>query len=250
MVTGYASSLRFLLLGLILAALSWPIHVPTALAQQMDVDLELVLAADGSGSIDDGELALQRDGYAEAIADPEILTLIQGGLTGRIAVAYVEWGGPFSQHTIVDWTVIDGAESAAAFGRSLRAAPRQATGYNSISNAIDYSVTMMETNRYDGLRRIVDVSADGPNIGGRPITAARDEAVSKGVTINALLVLHREGGLPGWDPEELVGHYERDVIGGFGAFVMTVNENRTFAEAVRAKMILEVARALGLEDRL
>eukprot|EP00752_Nemacystus_decipiens_P000869 g869.t1 len=221
-----------------------------AAAQQIDVDLELVLAADGSGSIDDGELALQRDGYADAIADPEILKLIQGGLTGRIAVAYVEWGGPFSQHTIVDWTVIDGPESAAAFGAALRAAPRQAVGYNSISNAIDYSVGLTETNAYRGLRRIIDISADGPNIGGRPIQAARDDAIAKGFTINALLVLHRDGSLPTRSPELLVAHYERDVIGGMGAFVMTVDENRTFAEAVRAKMILEVARALGLEDQL
>jgi len=219
-------------------------------AQQVDVDLELVLAADGSGSIDDQELALQRDGYADAIADPEIMKFIQGGLTGRIAVAYVEWGGPFSQHTIVDWTVIDGPESAAAFGEELRAAPRQATGWNSISNAIDYSVNLVETNRYRGLRKIIDVSADGPNIGGRSITAARDDAVAKGFTINALLVLHREGSLPGRSPAQLVAHYERDVIGGMGAFVMTADENRTFAEAVRAKLILEVARALGMEDRL
>jgi hypothetical protein len=234
---------------LVLAALYLVGPVETR-AQPIDVDLELVLAADGSGSIDDRELALQREGYAEAIADPEILSLIQGSLSGRIAVAYVEWGGAFSQHTIVDWTVIDGPESAAAFGEALRSAPRKASGYNSISNAIDYSVNLIETNEHKGLRRIIDVSADGPNIGGRSVVAARDDAVAKGFTINALLVLHREGSLPGWNAQELVDHYERDVIGGMGAFVMTVDENRTFAEAVRAKLILEVARGLSATGEL
>lgn len=236
--------------GAFLLGLSLLLGAGGAAAQQTPVDLELVLAADGSGSIDDTELAYQRDGYADAIADPEILNLIQGGLHRRIAVVYTEWGGPFSQHVIVDWTVIDGPESARSFGDALRAAPRAATGYNSISAAIDHGVNLIETNPYRGLRRIIDISADGPNIGGRSVVAARDDAVAKGITVNALLVLHRDGGLPGWQPQQLVDHYERDVIGGMGAFVTSATEDRSFAEAVRDKLILEIARGLGLEDRL
>lgn len=228
----------------LVCAVLLPAPGPAAAQEPMPVDLELALTADGSGSIDDGELALQRDGYARALADPEILRLITGGLHGRIAVSYIEWGGPASQHTIVDWTVIDGAASAEAFGEALRAAPRAATGYNSIGEAIAYAVQEMETNAYRGRRRVVDVSADGPNIGGRRAAAARDDAVARGMTVNALLVLSRTGGLPGWTPEQLMSHYKADVIGGTGAFAMAVEADESFAKAVRDKLILEIARAL------
>lgn len=215
------------------------------LAQQQPVDLELVLAADGSGSIDDEELALQRQGYADAITDPVILDIIESGYHGAIAVAYVEWGGPFSQHTIVDWTIITDEVSARGFAEQLIRASRQAQGYNSISAVIDYSVTLIETNAIAGLRRIIDVSGDGPNIGGRSVRAARDDAVNKGITINALVVKSRGGGYPGPNGEPLEDHYANDVIGGLGAFVKIADETTGFAEAVRQKMILEIAMALG-----
>jgi len=216
-----------------------------AVAQQLPVDLELVLTADGSGSIDDQELALQRQGYADAVTHPVILDIIESGFHGKIAVAYVEWGGPFSQHTIVDWMVISDATSARAFAEALLTAPRRAQGYNSISAAIDYSVSLIETNAFAGLRRIVDVSGDGPNIGGRSVRAARDDAVAKGITINALVVKSRGGGYPGPNGEPLEDHYANDVIGGLGAFVKVADETTGFAEAVRQKMILEIAMKPG-----
>ncbi len=208
------------------------------------VDLELVLAADGSGSIDDEELALQRQGYADAVIDPRILALMTGGLYGKTAIAYVEWGDASAVYTIVDWTIIDGPESAKAFAAELATAPRKAWGYNSISSAIDYSTVLIETNEYEGLRRIIDVSGDGPNRGGRHITVSRDEAVAKGITINALVVKSRGGGYPGPGGMPLEEHYKRDVIGGFGAFVQIADQNLSFSEAVRNKMLLEVASTM------
>ena len=205
------------------------------------VDVEIVLAADGSGSIDDEELALQRRGYAEAITHPDVVRTILGGLHGRIAIAYIEWGGPYSQHTIVDWTLIDSEESAQAFAADLVEAPRAAQGYNSISGAIDYSVQKINTNSFNGLRKIIDVSGDGPQNGGRPVQAARDDAVAQGITINALVVKSRGGGYPGPRGEPLEEHYRNDVIGGFGAFVMTADETLRFNEAVRRKLVLEIA---------
>lgn len=216
---------------------------PAAAAEAVDV--ELVLAADGSGSIDDDELRLQRQGYADAIRSVEVLRTIVTGIHGRIAIAYVEWGGPASQHTIVDWTIIEDSASAERFAEALVAAPRAAYGYNSISAAIDYSVHKIETNDIDSLRRVIDVSGDGPNIGGRPVTAARDDAVGRGIVINALLI-SRPGGLSMAMPApQLRLHYERDVTGGPGAFVMVADATTTFADAVRRKMILEIA---ALED--
>lgn len=205
------------------------------------VDLELVLAADGSGSIDDQEFRLQREGYAAAITHPDVLAAIQGGYHGAIALAYVEWGGPTSQHAIVDWQVIRDDASAKAFADQLLAAPRRAIGYNSISGAIDYSAALIGSNDVDAARRIIDISGDGPQIGGRPLPLARQEALQADITINALVIKSPGGGYPGPGGMPLDEHYERDVIGGFGAFVMVAESRADFARAIRQKMLLEIA---------
>lgn len=205
------------------------------------VDVLLALAADGSGSIDNDELRLQREGYGQALASPEVLSVIAKGINGAIAVVYVEWGGPASQHVIVDWTVIRDAASAAAFAAELIARPRAARGYNSISAAIDFCVNLMETGPYRGLKRVIDVSGDGPNIGGRAVEAARDDAVAKGITVNALAILRPGGSVPARIGQQLPDYYRDAVIGGPGAFVEVADENRSFADAVRRKIVTEIA---------
>jgi hypothetical protein len=231
---------RVVVFALILLGFSTPSWSQDSLDPTI-VDVELVLAADGSGSIDDAELALQRKGYADALAHPEVQRAIQGGLYGRIAVAFVEWGGPTSQHTIVDWTVIGSEADARAFGERLLAAPRAASGWNSISEAIAYSTALIKDNEYRGLRRVIDVSGDGPQIGGRPLPIVRATANALNITVNALVVKSRGGGFPGPRGEPLETHYRNDVVTGPGAFVMVADENRSFAEAVRRKLVLEIA---------
>ena len=217
--------------------------IGAAVAQEK-VDLELVIAADGSGSIDDEELALQRRGYAKAVTDPTLLSLMTGGLYGKTAILYVEWGAADSVHTIVDWTIIASKEDAENFAHRLQTAPRKAFGYNAISAAIDYAVIQFDVNGIDGLRRIIDVSGDGPNINARPVTMARDEAVAQGITINALVVKTRGGGFRGPGGMPLDEHYRQHVIGGIGAFVRIADKDTSFAEAVRNKMLLEVAQGI------
>jgi hypothetical protein len=222
----------------------------TALAAAAEeVDLELVLAADGSGSIDDEELRLQRVGYARAVAHPRVLLAIASGFLGKIAIAFIEWGGAESQHMIVDWTVIDGPESAAAFGNKLVAAPREAFSYNSISNAIVYSQNLIETNEYAGLRKIIDVSADAGNIGGVPLSVARAQAIIAGITINGLAI-SRPGSTRPFRGIALETHFARDVVGGPGAFVVTVDETISFADAVIKKLVLEIAGTPGTSVQL
>lgn len=217
-----------------------------AIAQEeFNVDVELVLAADGSGSIDDDELAFQRDGYAQAITSDAVLNVIQSGIHGAIALAYVEWGGPGSQHTIVDWTKISDAASAERFAELLRNRPRAAVGYNSISAAIDYSVDLIETNSWNGFKKVIDVSGDGPNIGGRPVQLARNDAVARGITINGLVIVRPGGGYRGPSGEPLDVHYRNDVIGGPGAFVAIAGGDVDFAVAVRRKMVQEIAGPAG-----
>jgi hypothetical protein len=215
----------------------------TAEAQE-EVDLELVLAADGSGSIDDDELRLQREGWATALTSEEVLAGIGNGLTGKIAIAYVEWGGPSSQVTVVDWQIVSDAASATAFAEKLRTRPRGAQGYNSISNAIDYSVKLVETNDYDGTRKIIDVSGDGPNIGGRPLAAARGDALAKNFTINGLAI-RRPGGRPGGPGGmALETYYAEAVIGGPGSFVEIADSEQPFALAAKRKLVQEIAGRL------
>jgi hypothetical protein len=208
---------------------------------QQAVDLELVLAADGSGSIDEEEFRLQREGFAAAIASPEVLDAIQSGALQRIALALVEWGAPDSQHVIVDWVEVRDAASAQAFADRLLAAPRQAWGYNSISNAIDFAARMIGANEYEGTRKVIDVSGDGPQIGGRPLEDVRRETLAQGITINGLVIKSKGGGVRGPGGSDLGEHYERDVIGGPGAFVMTAENRRNFEQAIRAKLVAEIS---------
>jgi hypothetical protein len=205
------------------------------------VDLELVFAADGSGSIDNDELRLQRKGWADALTSEDVLAGIRDGMIGAIAVAYMEWGGPSSQVLIVDWHVIRDEASARIFADKLMGAPRGATGYNSISNAIDFSVRLVESNAHEGTRRVIDVSGDGPNINGRSLEAARADALAKSFTINALAI-RRPGGRPGGPGGmPLEDYYGQAVIGGPGAFVEIADETRPFAVAARRKLLTEIA---------
>ena len=228
-----------ILSSVVFAVLFLTLPIP-AIAQP--VDLELVLAADGSGSIDDEELRLQREGYAAAITNPEILDAIRSGFHQRIALSFVEWGGPYSQHTIVDWMIIDGPDSAQAFAAALLAAPRAAESYNSISEAIAYSVNLIETNDFEGRRKIIDISGDGPQINGRPLAEARAMAMLAGITINALVIYSPDGfTYSGPMGEPLIDHYRNDVIGGRGAFAHIAEGRAGFAPAILKKMILEIA---------
>lgn len=205
------------------------------------VDLELVFASDGSGSIDDDELRLQRKGWADALTSKEVLDGVRDGVIGAIAVAFMEWGGPSSQVVIADWHVIRDEASAKVFSDRLMNAPRGATGYNSISNAIDFSVRLVEGNAHEGTRRVIDVSGDGPNIGGRALEAARADALAKGFVINALAI-RRPGGRPGGPGGmPLEDYYGQSVIGGPGSFVEIADEARPFAKAARRKLLTEIA---------
>ncbi len=230
--------MRLLMPLLLISCLAAPLRA------QQQVDLELVLLADASGSIDDVENALQRQGYAEALADPEVLWAIaNGGALGRIAVSYVEWAGASSQDIVVDWTIVDGFESATEFGARLLAAPRQAYGSNAIGSALLKGLELIESNDIEGARKVIDLSADSAwNPQGPPISAAREEVVAAGVTINGLAILCRAANCSGRPRMgDLEAEFTRQMIGGLGAFVVTAEDLTSFNRAVRRKLILEIA---------
>jgi hypothetical protein len=211
-------------------------------AAQERVDLELVLLADASRSIDDGEIRFQRQGYAAAITHPDVLAAISYGYEQRIAVTYVEWGDEHSQEVVVPWTVISGLDSATAFANALLAQPRLATGPNAIGSALAAGQALIEGNQIVGTRRVIDFSADSAYSGGGiPISVARAAALEAGIVINGLAILCRdcESGRP--IDYDLEGAFAAFIIGGPGSFVVTADGDQQFAEAVRRKLILEIA---------
>lgn len=210
---------------------------------EIEVDVELVLAVDISYSMDPEEQALQRNGYIEALRSPEIMAAIRKGVNGKIAVTYVEWAGATSQEVVADWMVIESPESAAEFTAQIEKRPIRRLYRTSISGAIDFSVQLFDRNKLHGLKQVIDVSGDGSNNQGRPVTQARDDAVRKGITINGLpLMLNRPTyGYP--EVEQLDIYYTDCVVGGPGAFVIPIRERNQFVDAIRTKILLEIALA-------
>jgi hypothetical protein len=209
------------------------------------VDLELVLAIDVSRSIDSGEAQLQREGYIKAFRDPEVIEAITTGMLGRIAVGYFEWAGFGHADIIVDWTIVDDMVSANAFADALAQGHPISASRTSISGAIDFAQPWFDNNGFEGTRRVIDISGDGPNNWGELVTSARDRAVAAGVTINGLPILNQEMGLfSRFNIGSLDLYYRDCVIGGTGAFMVVAESFNDFARAVRRKMVLEIAGLL------
>ena len=234
-------NLLFVLLTAVLLAIS---GLPPALAAE--VDLQLVLAVDVSRSIDDQEFALQREGYAQAFTHPSVIQAIQANVHRKIAVTFVEWAGSDFQRVIVPWTVVSDPESGALFAEAINREPRAFWGWTSISGAIDYSMKLFPASGHSSQRRVIDVSGDGVNNSGRASSDARDEAVAAGVTINGLVIMN-DRPTPGFfqiPQPPLDEFYRSNVIGGPGAFVISIDDFSSFAYAIVNKLIKEIAGEL------
>jgi Protein of unknown function (DUF1194) len=220
---------------------------PAAARAGDDVDLLLILAADVSRSIDSAKFQLQREGYAAAISNPRVLEAIRSGHNGRIGLSFVEWSGVGAQHVVIDWMTVGDAAAAKDFGDRLIEAPRSFADRTSISGAIDFAMSEFDQAPFGSARRTIDISGDGTNNAGRDVTAARDDAVGKAVTINGLVILSDNP--MAWNPDHtnppggLQNYYRNNVVGGPGAFVMVAQNFNSFGQAIIAKMIAEVAQA-------
>ena len=216
-------------------------------AAELPVDLELILAVDVSGSMDAGEQALQRQGYIEAFLHPELAAAVRSGPYGRIVVTYVEWGGHHAQQVTVPWTLIDGGSAADAFAADLAEAPPARLRGTSISGVLLFAAPLFEGNGFDGLRRVIDISGDGPNNIGPPVVPARDAALAAGIVVNGLPLELDARNPIGMGRRSLADYYRDCVIGGPGAFVLPVTATDQMREAIRRKLVLEIA---GLPARL
>jgi hypothetical protein len=208
---------------------------------EIQVDVELILATDISYSMDMDELAVQREGYADAIVSKEFLRALKAGPTGKIAITYFEWAASSDQKVIIPWRVIDGPESAGAVADEIRKTPIRRASRTSISGAIYFAMPLFDENQYKGLRRVIDISGDGPNNNGSPVVPARDEALSKGIVINGLPIMVKEPSYSTMDIDNLDWYYEDCVIGGPGSFVVPIKDREKFKEAIRTKLLQEVA---------
>lgn len=208
-----------------------------------EVDVALVLAVDISYSMDHDELTVQRQGYIAALTSREVLEAIRRGVTGRIAVTYLEWAGTSTQDVVVDWTIIHDQKSADAFTRQMAMAPIRRARRTSITGAIEFSMERLRLAALRPIRRVIDISGDGPNNEGGPVTRARDTAVAAGVTINGLPIILPRSFASVYDVAGLDEYYEDCVIGGQGAFIEVISEHAQFAPAIRNKILREVAQS-------
>lgn len=207
----------------------------------LEVDMQLVLAVDVSRSMSPRELEIQRRGYAEALTSDQVMSAILDGPLGRIAVTYVEWAGAGTQRVLIPWRLVESPSDAAEIARILLDTPRASARRTSISGGLVYAAALFEDSRYTSFRRVIDVSGDGPNNQGIPVTAARDSVIADGITINGLPLMTREGNGATWHLDDLDLYYQNCVIGGVGAFMIPVFDWDEFPAAVRRKLVLEIA---------
>jgi hypothetical protein len=228
-----------------LVALACPVLPVTAGPVDVDVDLELVLAADTSGSMDVDEQRLQREGYARALRQPEVIRAIVGGAYGRIALTYIEWASPDQHLVIVPWTIVSTKSDASVFGDRIAALPLTQRGGTSISSALLFSAEQFHTSGARSFRQVVDVSGDGPNNLGPPVDVTRDRLLREGITINGLPITLKDsegfGCFPRCDPGILSTYYKDCVIGGAGSFLITVDDPGRLETAIRQKLVLEIS---------
>ena len=207
-------------------------------AQQ--VDLKLVLATDVSGSINDEEADLQRQGTADAFADPDVIKSIQSGALGRIAVAMIDFSSPEYDKVVLDWHIIRDKKSALDFSEAVRALPRTPGRRTSVSSALELGSTLIEASAADivATRRVIDVSGDGPNNDGNPMREVHERVIEQGIVVNGLPIM--DDNANGYYPD-LDKYYQACVAGGRGSFVVVVRSFKDFGAAMRHKLILEIS---------
>jgi hypothetical protein len=226
---------------LLVFGIAMPAH-----AQDRPVDLELALGIDVSGSVDDEEAILQRQGYIAAFRHPDVIRAVEQGMLGRIAVGYYEWAGYGHMRVIEGWTEIEDAKSANPFADALALNPPQTAYRTAIAAAIDFAALWFDLNAFEGTRRVVDISGDGPNNWGDLVADARDRAVAQGIIINGLPIVNDRPSISGRPQIRNLDLYYRDcVIGGPGAFIVVANTFEEFAIAIRKKLIIEIAGSVG-----
>lgn len=201
------------------------------------VDLALVLAVDVSASIDWAEAQLQRKGLADAFVSPEVVRAIRSGSNGRIGVAVVFFSS-YDRGVMdvpISWTVLSDEASAQAFAKAILAAPPMSGRGTSISDALNLSLQVFASMPLRTSKRVIDVSGDGMNSAGPPITGVRERVLAQGISINALPISEDYMG------DYLEQYFKGCVVGGPGSFMLPAKGFTDFARAIRRKLVLEIS---------
>ena len=222
---------------------------PTRAADDIPVDVELVLAVDLSLSMMPEELEIQRSGYAAALNDPAVVRAMLSGLRGRVAITFVEWAGFGDQAVVVPWQEISSIADAQRFAEQISARRRGGWRRTSLSGALAFSASLFDNNGFTSPRHIIDISGDGPNNDGPAVTLARDAAINRGITVNGLPLMTRIGLMSVFEIDDLDQYYSECVIGGPGSFVIPVFRWNQFLSAVRRKLVLELSGKMPDRDQ-
>jgi len=239
-------------LGVVFALLLASSGTSRALASDgIPVDLELVIAADVSTSMELAEKQLHRRGFADAFRSPAIIDAIAAGDYGRIAVTYMEWGGPDNQKVVIPWVVLADRAGAEGFADRLeRTLPGKLRRGTSIGGALSFAARLIDANEVSGVRRVVNLSGDGTDNTDSLLANVRADVLARGITINGLPIVYEltsgetTGGEASITPEALVEYYKREVIGGPGAFVEPVAAAEDLQSAIERKLLREIRAPL------
>ena len=221
---------------------SWKLFVALVIAlgfaapatpQSMRTDINLVIAIDCSYSVNSGEYALQVGGIAQALSDPLVMSAIQQGPRGGIAISIIQWSTAESQLVVLPWTRIANPGDAIRTANLVSRMPRQtAQGGTSIVGALRQGQALLENAPFSADRLIIDVIADGENNNGGRVEATRDALIRRGTIINALAV-HNE-------VSYLHYYLKNRVIGGPGAFVEKAADYQDFSRTFLRKLLREI----------
>jgi hypothetical protein len=221
------------LLAFLLLAMSQSV---TGAASAKNVDLELVLAVDASGSVDDREYTLQLQGIAQGFRDATVRRAIRSGPAKSIAVNLLVWAEPQIPKDTTGWFVITSDAEAEEFAATVATFPRRQSGSTAIGEGIAAALRAIDGNNIEAPRAVVDVSGDGRESAAREFTVlvgqARAMALSRGVVINGLAIQN--------EVSDLADYYRRNVQAGPDSFVMTAKDYEDFAEAMRLKLLREI----------
>ena len=209
-----------------------------ALAQtKTPVVIELVLALDSSASVNATEFQLQNEGIALAFRDPEVLQAVDNLKPFGAAIAIIQWGGPGETQVVLPFTHIESARDAKAFGFRMSLVRRwMRASVTSLATGITDSVALLEANAFEGQRKVIDVSGDGPDNSGDDLEGARKNALASGITINGLSIEAEEA--------DLHAYYLDHVIIGADSFAEPAQGFEDFARAMKEKLLREL-RPLG-----
>lgn len=176
---------KFLLTFLLLMLIPFSVN-----AAQIDVDLELVLGIDVSGSVNQTEYNLQQEGYVNAFKSSAVQNAILGGDIGKIAVKYFEWDTGIENEQ--DWYLLDSVTAINAFANLIDGLTNSTSGGTSPDVAVYHGIAAFDVQKndpdgYNGTRHVIDVSGDGSG-SSTAAQNARNAAEEAGITVNGITI--------------------------------------------------------------